>query len=291
MAFATEEEELDQSKAATHRLTEITANEVSLVDRAANQRKFLLIKRANMGKQLASDGSGGFVSGEGETVEKGTDATSDSSGAGDSSNTDTDAKKDDDAETAKGDDVEAKAKDDDAKGDTEAAKGDDVEAKDDDAKGDTEADVEAKAKDDDAETAKGDDVEKAGAGMKRARLERFKGAMKTLQELLSELDGDPMGKADAADDAADAKVTKAEETAANMAAQIEELQSVVKSQADKISQAQTEIEKLRGSAGESNTIPVGDVSKNADQEIDWPFDLNRPLGKDQVETNKSFHND
>lgn len=47
-----------------HRLSNITVEEVSLVDRAANQRKFLVAKREgseDMGATIRSDGRGGFT--------------------------------------------------------------------------------------------------------------------------------------------------------------------------------------------------------------------------------------
>ncbi|TAJ75043.1 MAG: hypothetical protein EPO42_14390 [Gallionellaceae bacterium] len=45
-----------------HRLTEIVVEEVSMVDRAANKRKFLVVKRSDeMGAELTPDGKGGFT--------------------------------------------------------------------------------------------------------------------------------------------------------------------------------------------------------------------------------------
>lgn len=44
-----------------HRLTDIDVDEVSLVDHAANKRKWLVVKRSTMGIELESDGKGGFT--------------------------------------------------------------------------------------------------------------------------------------------------------------------------------------------------------------------------------------
>lgn len=47
----------------TNRLTDIVVKEVSLVDRAANKRQFLITKRdgSDMAKKLVADGRGGFI--------------------------------------------------------------------------------------------------------------------------------------------------------------------------------------------------------------------------------------
>jgi hypothetical protein len=46
---------------AVHRLKDILVEEVSLVDRAANKRRFLLVKREGDMSELRSDGRGGFT--------------------------------------------------------------------------------------------------------------------------------------------------------------------------------------------------------------------------------------
>lgn len=55
----------------THRLTDIQVKEVSLVDRAANKRQFLVTKRdgSGMSKKLVADGRGGYTE-----IEKSDDA-------------------------------------------------------------------------------------------------------------------------------------------------------------------------------------------------------------------------
>lgn len=53
----------NQANRKVHRLTDMDVEEVSMVDRAANQRKFLVIKRsAPMGVEVQADGKGGFTS-------------------------------------------------------------------------------------------------------------------------------------------------------------------------------------------------------------------------------------
>lgn len=52
----------DNPKDGLHRLEDILVEEVSLVDRAANKRKFLVVKRSGeMDRELVPDGSGGFT--------------------------------------------------------------------------------------------------------------------------------------------------------------------------------------------------------------------------------------
>lgn len=51
------------AKSAVNRLTDIKVKEVSLVDRAANKRQFLVTKRdgSGMSKKLVADGRGGYI--------------------------------------------------------------------------------------------------------------------------------------------------------------------------------------------------------------------------------------
>jgi hypothetical protein len=55
---------LSKDGPGVHELTDIVVEEVSLVDRAANKRKFLVVKRSSeMSTELQADGKGGFTAG------------------------------------------------------------------------------------------------------------------------------------------------------------------------------------------------------------------------------------
>ena len=81
----------DEDDEDVHRLREIVAEEVSLVDRAANKRRFLLLKRDGMtepnavGAEVTSDGEGGLTA---ATTDEGVEKVEGSGDGGDSGETD-----------------------------------------------------------------------------------------------------------------------------------------------------------------------------------------------------------
>lgn len=143
-------------------------------------------------------------------------------------------------------------------------------------------------------------VEKAGRRMAKERLERYKAAVKMLSDLLSELEpGDGLADpaAPATPTAGAAQVGKADESAsipvvvtvdpqvAAVVKAVGDLTAIVKKQGETLDRvtktapasAQIPVEPKRLAPG----VPEGDVS--------WPLDMNRDLGRDSVAKDVSFH--
>ncbi len=146
-------------------------------------------------------------------------------------------------------------------------------------------------------------VEKRGAKMGKGRLGKFRGAMKVLQEILSELDkdrhlGDPQGggkpafpgakppfppkkPAKKADEAAVPEaVTKAMTT---LTETVSKLEGIVKAQGKVIHD-------FRKRPGVSNVLPVegSERIQKSDDETHWPLDMNDEKTSETVNKSVSF---
>lgn len=262
----------DDDKPKT-RLFDIRVHEVSLVDRAANRRRFLLAKRDDgMKTRLVADGKGGFVEvpvekSEGASSDDSTDAKTD-----DGQNMDTDGKP---SATAKGE----------GDGDTDDAK----------AGGDkskptakamlaavAERVIEVAKKLDDGEsipdTFDDEIASMVGEVMKAARMTpsrkgRFEKALEELSKILGELAGmgdDEKGDKTKKSEADDGRLAKLTE-------QIEKLTSMVAKQAKTI-------EALESAPVGSNALRVESTERGAsdDADVAWPMDMNEEAKVDKA---------
>lgn len=149
-------------------------------------------------------------------------------------------------------------------------------------------------------------VAKAGAAMSAGRLKRYQSALKELLSVLREVGGDvksvmpddeakgSKGKAKKADEAP----APAQPTAAKTQDQPEagkpadEPAALAKREAEaaELAKLRKENAVLKASPVPSQAIPVegGDTNPTAD-DFDWPMDMNKPLGRDHVPAEKSFH--
>lgn len=279
-----------------HRLSDIIVEEVSLVDRAANKRRFLLVKREggdeNM-NELRADGRGGFTrvsktdGGETADTEKKTDATETdkkappfppkpaegSSGAGGSSG----AKdpEDDDETKAKKSVAETAALADEVvksanalviaatamKGSLDVAKSELPE-------GITKNFAEANAALAVAVSKLlGAPIAKAGRKMASRRLEVLRNASDMIGTLIAELDPPA---------AADTETTKATELAKAATVKLAEATEIVKSTLASKVALEKELATLKKSVKPGNSVPVEhatNVKKN-ETTVTWPSNLN-----------------
>ena len=301
-----------------HRLRDIVVEEVSLVDRAANKRRFLVVKR--------SDGMSG------DDGESGVEKAKKKPAPQDEQTDEAKAKKppqdEADAEKAKGDtagepsDAEPKPK---RKADlalpadlkeallatlTQAmerlmalanqikdAGEPDAEADDPSLPEDLGSEIDAIAELlGEATTKRGKkraakaDVAKGGSRMAKDRLDRFQKAMALLSDILKEITQSNEESAAPTAGAAEAGVQKRGPEAGSpaapglkeLAAGIGELTRVVKRQEE-------ELTRLRQTRGVSNAIPVDSGGRRAEpQEVSWPLDMNRPISRDKVRKEVSF---
>ena len=304
------------------RLRDIVVEEVSLVDRAANKRRFLVVKR--------SDGMSG------DDGESGVEKAKKKPAPQDEQTDEAKAKKPpqdeaaDDAEKAKGDtadeasDAEPKPK---PKRKADLALPADLkeallatltqamerlmalanqikDAGEPDAEADdpslpeelgSEIDAiaellgEATTKSGKKRAAKAD-VAKGGSRMAKDRLDRFQKAMALLSDILKEITQSNEETAAPTAGAAEAGVKKRGPEAGSpaapglkeLAAGIGELTRVVKRQEE-------ELTRLRQTRGVSNAIPVDSGGRRAEpQEVSWPLDMNRPISRDKVRKEVSF---
>jgi hypothetical protein len=302
MTVATDKADDDEKPKA--RLHGMLVEEVSLVDRAANRKRFLIVKRDGdaMTTALQSDGNGNLVTGDDDAAKL--------------------AKADADAAEAKAKaDAEAKAKADEeektkaAKAKTEAA----MKAFSDASaalatlltpgeSGAVDADLAKQVRestnllgsviDGAAATRKGDqvsdenksEIEKAGARMKRDRLDRFRKALDTLQGLLKEFVPENMAKA-----ALEARVNENADVGGKLLGAIEKLtarvEAIAKRQADDDAalKAQGErLEEIAKGGARSNALAVDESQQSSGAEVSWPLDMNRPIDRESVTKDTSF---
>lgn len=267
------------------RLIDMRVNEVSLVDRAANRRRFLLAKRDNMKTRLQADGRGGFV-----------EIPVDKSEGEELSTSATDETKTDETKTASGESTDT-AKGDEKKGDEAKGCGDKKKEDMGDEKkkppflkksvsmlgaiAERVIDV-AKSLDDGGEIPETFDEEIAsmiGEVMKAARMtpsrkDRFSKALDELQKILGELAG-------AAEAAADAKKSDEDDRFDALKAEIANLKQTVEKQSDTIRE-------LESQPAGSNALPVenSDESNAADDDVVWPLDMNEEHKVDKAAAQK-----
>ena len=268
---------------AVHRLRDIVVEEVSLVDRAANKRRFLVVKRSDvMAKPEILDEED-----ETETEED----VAQKADAADEVAAEVDAEADAPATPEK---AKAPKKKKQAKGAmptvTEALKRLMVVAKGLQKAPEMDVSVElegvavllGKKESDKAPVAK------VGARMAKTRLERFHKAVELLSAILEELtDADDVDGEEAMPTAgaAEAKPTPDAATPSPMVA---ELVSEMQKLARVVKRQEEELSGLRQARGVSNAIQVDSARRAEPPEVSWPFDMNRPISRDKVRKEVSF---
>jgi membrane protein involved in colicin uptake len=273
-----------------HRLRDILVEEVSLVDRAANKRKFLVVKRDGE-EMLKPDGKGGFVE-----VEKTDEEKKDEAAAAEAK-----AKADADAKAKAEADAAAEAK---AKEDAEKAKAADADS-DDDKKppflDKDKQDAEAKAKAFDGVTdafvskalelaAEGSklDVEKRGAAMSKDRFRRFKEAMSLLQTVFGELSPAPEAGVKGAKKSDEAPVTKSVTEDTALEKQVAALVGTVGELTKSVKANRSAVTTIAKSRGPGNQLPVEGAARKPVEKVHWDLDMTRPINKDTVEKGTYF---
>lgn len=270
--FRVAKKKTDDDEKPRARLFDMRVGEVSLVDRAANRRRFIMTKRDDMTTRLQADGRGGFIEVE---VGKGDEGTPD---------TGTDAKKtDDNTDTDTNPDATAK-------GDADAGKACDGKGKksdksDDDKKGDVaksismfgaiaERVVDVAKKLEAGESIPENFDEEVSTmiveAMKAARMtpsrkDRFASALESLQKILAELTGA----------AAEADTKKSDDRFAALQGEIDKLTQTVEKQGTTIEKQADTIRQLEGQPARSNALPVeGGNDSSGDDDVVWPLDMN-----------------
>lgn len=263
--------EEDQGK-AKNRLVDIQVHEVSLVDLAANKRRYLLTKRNNMIK-LVADGRGGFKEVD---VDKNGDPTGEAAAKSEK------PKAEASEEASKGgDDDKAKAEAEKAKkAEAEKAKGSEDDGKVIQAKLAATAErlvevaesgniPENFAEEIGKMVASATESISKAKRMGKTRLDSLKKAIETLSSLLKELDAGDVEEEGTAQKATKAAKSEADEA---LAKRVEELE--------------TELKKFREQPNDSNAIAT-DVDKAADNskkgDTTWPLDLNNEITKESAE--------
>lgn len=136
---------------------------------------------------------------------------------------------------------------------------------------------------------KGESIEKAGARMAKARLERFRKAMEILQGLLKDFSpaetevsksllGQNLGALDLAFVQKFASRANADP---ELVGKIEKLTDLVAAQNKRI-------DEIKKAAGSSNVIPFERRGVDTVEESPWPLDMNRPLTRENVSKDVSF---
>ena len=138
-------------------------------------------------------------------------------------------------------------------------------------------------------------VAKVGAKMSKERLTRFDQAMTVLAGLRNELAASEQAAAGAAPgEAAKGKTSKSDEA---LAAKIEALADTVAKGFEKVGAVvkgqNAKIETMASARGAGNgnssvEQPVTKARGNADGNVSWPLDMNKPVSKDNVEKATSF---
>jgi hypothetical protein len=133
----------------------------------------------------------------------------------------------------------------------------------------------------------GEPVEKGGAKMARDRLERFRTALAMMGELLTEIDVPSTAPAPTAGIAE----TKKSETNPAVAESISKAEQTIASLQAQVKEQKGRIEKLAQVTPAPSSIPVEDrTAPHNRREVSWPLDMNRPLDRESVGKDVSFHN-
>lgn len=267
---------------AVHRLRDIVVEEVSLVDRAANKRRFLVVKRSDaMAKPEILDEEDETETEE--DVAQKADAADEVAAEADAPAT---------PEKAKAPKKKKQAKDA-MPTVTEALKRLMVVAKGLQKAPEMDVSVElegvavllGKKESDKAPVTP---VAKVGARMAKTRLERFHKAVELLSAILEELtDADDVDGEEAMPTAgaAEAKPTPDAATPSPMVA---ELVSEMQKLARVVKRQEEELSGLRQARGVSNAIQVDSARRAEPPDVSWPFDMNRPISRDKVRKEVSF---
>lgn len=128
-------------------------------------------------------------------------------------------------------------------------------------------------------------VEKAGAAMSAGRLKRFTTALSQLAELLSEVGGDAKALP-----LAEKTITKAEAPAPAEPVTKAEPTETVELRAE-VAKLRREITVLKREPVASQSLPVEKSNPQAgiSEDYAWPADMNKPLGPNDVPVEKSFY--
>lgn len=294
---------VDDDEKPKARLHGMLVEEVSIVDRAANRKRFLVVKRdESMAAELKSDGNGNLITSDDESskVAKGDesgDESSVSSSAAEGSDKEP-ATADADAAAARA--AAVKAFSDASRQLAEVLKAGEIAATDAELANQVRAAVNlvgSVVESGEAATRgnmsdEQSQIEKAGARMKRDRLDRFQKAVEQLQLLLKEfVPADDMAKA--ARNVA--RVSEANDVSGKILGAIEALtervENIAKRQAEadaKRAETDARVEKIATGGAQSNALPVDRVRKAADDHVAWPMDMNRPIDRESVTKDTSF---
>lgn len=290
-----------------HRLSDFIVNEVSLVDRAANKRRFLQIKRdpdedtmPNSTQKITqnSDGSFSTESAPTEAVEKDMSAVeeifftvgdavdrlmrvasvalqSDSLKLGDGPNEKTVIAEIESVKSVldgmKDKIAEVSKKLDDAE--NIVAKGDGIE----DTRSSEPEDSEDNRTVGELENLV-ESIGKSGAKMSKSRQQRFAAALEDLASILQEVSG------------ADVEKTASPvepETSTAPAENPELVAKLAKAEADR-EELRKENAALRRTPAVSQALPVEKAEVSEDDNFSWPADMTKPLGRDDVPVEKRF---
>lgn len=253
------------------RLHDMVVEEVSLVDRAANKRRFLLRKRGETmetNTELQSDGNGGFVT---------TSAAAQAAQVPEASATSTEKAKDED-----------EMKRPNARHDAMPEPPEKPSGKPKPKSPFPGAAPPFEAK---AET---DPVVKAGAKMRKERLERMKAALKALNDLLTEIDvsdSEPSAGCAATEKAEIVTPVTSSAPVAPSAPnpEVQKLVQVVENLAHVVKTQGSTLEKITKAAPTSTQVAVESKQTPRRSEVSWPLDMNDPVDRDHVEKDVSFH--
>ena len=270
---------------ATHRLVDIVVEEVSLVDRAANQHRFLVVKRSDPMADNANTTRAEPSTGEtdvtdlaalpDEPVDFGRD---DATASADGAKPGTDARAD--ALLSALETLTSAVEQLDAEGGS--ADFDALAAE-------LRTIAETLSPSPDKNTPPGAKPESANPektdGAKE-HLTAVKEALARLKEVASTSGAKP-GAASAA--AAPASTTPASTTSPAAPATDSKLQAAVESLTAAVREQNQRLSVVEKQFGLPNSTPVGDRPVTKAAEVSWPVDLNRPLDRDSVEKAVSFH--
>lgn len=277
----------------THRLTDIVVHEVSFVDRPANRRKFLVVKRDTTAKDDEVKEPKGT---EGPTKMKITPkAKKELSAKLKRVLTALESAEEDESQDKLPEELEAtlaslaglvsEQKTPEKETPKEEPESDDDEDEDEDSDDETEAEG---SKDDGEEklAAKPDgdkgEVAKAGRKMAKTRTEKLRNAVTALSALLSEVDDD--SEPEPTQKSAKKKVVKSEEDPL-LREIAENLTLVTKA----VAIQKQRLDKLAKSSNGSRQAGLEKSgAPQSDQEISWPQDMNRPIRPETTPVEKSF---
>jgi hypothetical protein len=138
-------------------------------------------------------------------------------------------------------------------------------------------------------------VRKAGAKMSAARLKRFATALKELQSLLREVEGDT--KKDVSPTPSPTPTEPEPEPEAEAASTDEPAvepegdSAVVKTLRGEVEDLRKQVQVLKSAPAPSQALAVepSEPTPVSEEDYDWPADMNKPLGEGDVPVEKSFH--